>query len=345
MISLYQLKNKLNKQAKDFSLLLDIPDLYAQGLWSRGVYSCIHFTQAHERLHEAFDSHNLNSILEHDSFKYLMINEYDDREIIESLHKRITSMASEIESLMLVDIDTLELISTIYKVLGLPEDAQFIVNTGADFRLEWRPYFDAFDDQLIVQYADLKLHGCYYRLIASKFPFEQLSIENVKKYMYINHVNHEGEFEGCISEGNSFSKHEDWLMLTFELFTSGKVSKIPFNPITFKIEGMRYLIYGFPLVPSLVSDWHKPELCLNVKNVDGDQKFIVRIDQQTLVFYARRVDTNFFNTIDYEEYISLYQSTVLSHFDVDNSLLKVDGVKYLSFFRPFCAEDMKGAYV
>lgn len=345
MISLYQLKNKLNKQAKEFAELLEFPDLYAQGLWARGVYNSPHFTDTHNSLTEAFGQKKLDSILKHDSLKYLMINEYDDQEIIESLHKEIESMANRIESLMLVDIETLELVSVIYQVLGLPEDAKFIVNTGADFRLEWRPYFDAFNDPLIVQYADLKLHGCYYRLIASKFPFEQLSIDNIKKYMYINHVNHDGEFEGCISERNNFSKHEDWLMLTLELFNSGKVSKIPFNPITFKIEGMRYLVYGFPLTASLVSDWHKPELCLQVKNVDGDQEFIVRIDQQTLIFYARRVDTNFFNTIDYEKYISLYQSSVLSHFDADNSLLKVDGVKYLSFFRPFCAEDMKGAYV
>jgi len=271
-----------------------------------------------------------------------MINEYDDQEIIESLHKEIESMANRIESLMLVDIETLELVSVIYQVLGLPEDAKFIVNTGADFRLEWRPYFDAFDDPLTVQYADLKVHGCYFRLIACKFPFEKLSLDDIKKYMYINHVNHNGEFEGCISEGNTFSKHVHWLVLTLELFSSGKVNKAQFNPTTFKIEGMRYLVYGFPLIPSLASDWHKPNLCLRVKNLDGDQKFIVRIDQQDLVFYARRVDTNSFNTIDYEKYISLYQSSVLSHFDADNNLLKVDGVKYLSFFRPFSVEDMKG---
>lgn len=132
-------------------------------------------------------------------------------------------------------------------------------------------------------------------------------------------------------------------MLTLELFNSGKVSKTQFSPTTFKIEGMRYLVYGFPLVPSYVSDWHKPDLCLQVKNVDGDQKFTIRIDQQSLIFYARRVDTNFFNTIDYEKYISLYQSSVLSHFDADKNLLEVDGVKYLSFFRPFSIEDNKEA--
>ncbi|MBM7073905.1 hypothetical protein JQC92_18015 [Shewanella sp. 202IG2-18] len=343
MISLYQLKNKLNKQAKEFAELLEFPDLYAQGLWARGVYNCPYFSDTHKYLSEVFEKKKLDSILKHDSLKYLMINEYDDQEIIESLHKEIESMANRIESLMLVDIETLELVSVIYQVLGLPEDAKFIVNTGADFRLEWRPYFDAFDDPLTVQYADLKVHGCYFRLIACKFPFEKLSLDDIKKYMYINHVNHNGEFEGCISEGNTFSKHVHWLVLTLELFSSGKVNKAQFNPTTFKIEGMRYLVYGFPLPASLVSDWHKPELCLQVKNVDGDQKFIVRIDQQALVFYARRVDTNFFNTIDYEKYISLYKSSVLSHFDADNQLLEVDGVKYLSFVRPFCLEDSKGA--
>jgi hypothetical protein len=79
-----------------------------------------------------------------------LINEYDDQEIIESLHKEIESMANRIESLMLVDIETLELVSVIYQVLGLPEDAKFIVNTGADFRLEWRPYtVEKFDDNQI----------------------------------------------------------------------------------------------------------------------------------------------------------------------------------------------------
>jgi hypothetical protein len=47
--------------------------------------------------------------------------------------------------------------------------------------------------------------------------------------MYINHVNHNGEFEGCISEGNTFSKHVHWLVLTLELFSSGKVNKAQFK--------------------------------------------------------------------------------------------------------------------
>ena len=121
MISLYQLKNKLNKQAKEFAELLEFPDLYAQGLWARGVYNCPHFSDTHKYLSEVFEKKKLDSILKHDSLKYLMINEYDDQEIIESLHKEIESMANRIESLMLVDIETLELVSVIYQVLGLPE--------------------------------------------------------------------------------------------------------------------------------------------------------------------------------------------------------------------------------
>ena len=55
MISLYQLKNKLNKQAKEFAELLEFPDLYAQGLWARGVYNCPHFSDTHNSLTEAFE--------------------------------------------------------------------------------------------------------------------------------------------------------------------------------------------------------------------------------------------------------------------------------------------------
>ena len=172
MISLYQLKNKLNKQAKEFAELLEFPDLYAQGLWARGVYNCPYFSDTHKYLSEVFEKKKLDSILKHDSLKYLMINEYDDQEIIESLHKEIESMANRIESLMLVDIETLELVSVIYQVLGLPEDAKFIVNTGADFRLEWRPYFDAFDDPLTVQYADLKVHSVYEWKIGTAMLFD-----------------------------------------------------------------------------------------------------------------------------------------------------------------------------
>lgn len=98
MISLNQLQNKLNNQTKNFALLLEFPQQYAERLWSIGVYDCATIPQAHERLRDVFDSNDLNSILTHDSFKYLIINEYDDQEIIESLHKEITAMASRIES-------------------------------------------------------------------------------------------------------------------------------------------------------------------------------------------------------------------------------------------------------
>lgn len=44
--------------------------------------------------------------------------------------------------------------------------------------------------------------------------------------MYINYVNYDSEFEGCIFEGNIFFKYEYWLVLIFELFCSGKVNKV-----------------------------------------------------------------------------------------------------------------------
>jgi len=341
MISLYELKNKLNYQAKEFAQLLELPSLYAQGLWSEGVYSCPSFTQTHEQLEAAFANKSLESILDHDSFRYLMINECDDQHIIESLHREVNEMASRIERLMLVDYGALEVISAIYRVLGLPDEANFIVNTGANFKLDWQPYFSQFEDPTAVQYADLRLHGCYYRLIASKFPFSKVTLDKIKKYLYITHLNYAGELEEDTRGEVSFADHENWLISTLELFIGGKLSNKGLSPTTFKIDGMRYLVHGFPLKPSLVSGVHKPELVLQVKNLDGNQKFIVRIEQQTLVFYARRIDKRFFNTISYAKYVSLFESSVLSHADAAKSLLDVGGVKYLSCFRPYSLEDIK----
>ncbi len=345
MISLNQLQNKLNNQAKSFALLMEFPILFAEKLWANGVYTLSQFSEVHEDLKSVFNENELEQILEHKTLKYLMINEFDDQEIIDSLHTEIEMMASRIENQMLVDIETLELVSVIYKVLGLDEEAKFIVNTGADFTLEWRPYFDAFNDPLIIQYADLIVHGCYYRLIATKFPFEKISLNTIKRYMHKVIWEHDGDYEGCISRGNSFSKHEDWLTMTLELFNSGKVNDDRLNPTTFEIEGGRYLIYGFPLNPSLVSDWHKPELALHVKNLDGEQKFIIRIDQQQLIFYARRVDKSTFNTVNCNELIDTFNLGVLSHFDADDNLLEINRIKYLTCFRPYSLEDMKGVQV
>lgn len=345
MISLNQLQNKLNYQAKTFALLMEFPILYAEKVWANSVYSLSQFSEVHDVLEHAFKENELDLILEHKTLKYLMINEFDDQEIINSLHVEIEIMVSRIESKVLVDFDSLELVSVIYKVMGLPLDAKFIVNTGAGFTLQWRPYFDAFSDPLIIQYADLSVHGCYYRLIATKFPFEKLSFNNLKRYMHWLNWEHNGDIEGCISRGNSFSKHENWLTITLELFNNGKVNDERLNPTTFEIEGERYLVYGFPLVPSLVSEWQKPELNLHVKNLDGEQKFLIRIDQQQLIFYARRVDKSTINTVNSSELIDAFNLGVLSHFDADDKLLDVNGIKYLTCFRPYSSEDMKGDQV
>ena len=180
MISLNHLQNKLNKQASAFSLLLELPIPYAENLWANGIFSFSTFSEAHADLSNTFNESNLETILQHDTLKYLMINEYDDQTIIESLHSEIEAMALWVANQSLVDSEVLELVSTIYKVLGLPDAARFIVNTGADFKLEWRPYFDALIDPLTIQYTDLKVHERYYRLIATKYPFEKITLNNNK---------------------------------------------------------------------------------------------------------------------------------------------------------------------
>lgn len=334
MISLYQLKNKLNKQAKDFALALNISDLYAQGLWTAGVYNCNNFSQVHEHLDSMFDFNSLESILHHDSFKYLMINEYDDNEIIDSLHKEIASMAARIEGLMLKEVDTLLLVSIIYKVLGLHDDSRFIVNTGAEFRLEWHPYYRSSNDPNQVQYADLTILGYCYRLVATKYPYNNLSLSNIKKYMYLLHSEHQDLFETNAEEHNNFLKHAGWFVKTFEQTYAEHCNDSCFTPTVFKIKGIRYIVYGFRLNSALITKQNKSDLDLRIKNIDGDQKFVVRIDQQEIMFYARRFTKRILNTVEYDKYIAEPQKGVLSHVDADERPVVVEGNKFVTFFFP-----------
>ncbi|WP_249297298.1 hypothetical protein [Pseudoalteromonas phenolica] len=99
------------------------------------------------------------------------------------------------------------------------------------------------------------------------------------------------------------------------------------------------------MIPSLVSEWQKPELNLHVKNLDGEQNFLIRIDQQQLIFYAHRVDKSTFNTVNSSELIDAFNLGVLSHFDADDKLLDFNGIKYLTCFRPYSSEDMKEGQV
>lgn len=110
MISLSHLQQKLNLQAKHFAMILTIPDLIAEGLLARGLYNCLNFRSAQQALITEYSDGKVSSLYEHDSFKYLFINEFDDDEIIEDLHQNIEKMAARIERLHIIDVAPIEII-------------------------------------------------------------------------------------------------------------------------------------------------------------------------------------------------------------------------------------------
>lgn len=343
MLSCYQLKNKLNSQAKKFELILELPDIYAAGLWAVGVYNCSNFYEAHRCIDETYESGGLDSILRHESLQYLIINDFEDSSIVESLHLEVFTMAKRIEQLMLENVGLLKIISTIYEVFGLPDEAKFIVNTGADFRLDWQAYFNAQSFPLDVRYADVTAHGTCFRLIATKCPFEDLSLSNIKKY--ISFVDSQLECrltEISASERSQFMAHVSWLIKTYEHFHKEADKKATNSPRAFRIDGSRYYVSGFPLTSSLIPKSAKPLLKLNVKNVSGEQKFIVKIDQQALIFCIHRFDDILQYNRSCKQYSEELKSGVLSHWDAATGSIDIDENSYLSYVRPLCLQDEPG---
>ncbi|AXQ98993.1 hypothetical protein [Pseudoalteromonas piscicida] len=331
MISVSQLQEKLSTQAKLFEALFELPTALAEEAIVKGVYNCNTFSGALKILEQTFSNFDLQYEIDHDQLKYLLINEYEDEVLVKSLHIEIENMASRIESLNTVKVSTLTLISNLYKLFSLHGESKFIMNTEGNFRLEWRPYFDALEDPLFVQYADFKLNNCYFRFIATKYPFEKLSIDNVNHYMHLVKHQQENDYEGCISEGNSLDKHHDWLLMTLELFTKNTAASDRLEHATFMIEGSRYLVFGIRTHDKLVSEWRKPELNVHLKQVKEVQKFIVRIGQQALVLQARLSEIN-------DDYVSKTNFHVLSHWDSNCDLLEFNGSKFCTYFRPLNIE-------
>jgi hypothetical protein len=336
MIRFSNLQNKLNMQAQCFALLLSIPDLIAEGILARGVYNFLNFDAAYNGLIRVFSDNKLQSIYEHVTLKYLLISELDDQELIDALHVDIEKMAARIEPLIHINISMLDLISCIYKVLGLRDESKFIINTCAEFRLNWRPYFEDIEDVSQVKYADLRVQNRSYRLIASKYPLKLFSYEHLENYLdrQLNPDVYSIDEEIIVLD--KIEKHKKWLINSLLCFFGGKLPCEQQTPMFFTISGMRYLVFGFLLTPSVVRkvDGSCPTLNLQIKNIFYEQKYVVKIDQQALVFEVNRIKTTLSNDEDLIDHQVSLKQNLMSHNDASDKWLKLKGSKFSTAFRP-----------
>ncbi|GAA74840.1 MAG: hypothetical protein COA35_006460 [Colwellia sp.] len=337
MILLEQLHTKLQYQAKIFAWLLEIPELIAAGLFARGVYNFANFSAAEQSLRHEYSKNNLHAIFEHDTLKYIFIGEVDDDELIDELHKEIEVMSARILSLNLIEKPQLQIISAIYKSMGLLDESRFIVNTGAEFQLNWKPYFSTLTDPTEVLYADLLVHTRTFRLVASKYPLSKLSYDNISTYLSRRLKQDSNLHKATLgAERNKIEKHKNWLQNNLKSAFGDVLQNGSETPAFYHIRRKRYLVFGFmlPTEKAKKINTELPKLNLLVKNTKEFQKYIIKVEQQSLVFEAHRISTSYANHEVLTDMQIEQKKILMSHTDASNDWFALKGTRFSVGFRP-----------
>jgi hypothetical protein len=342
MILLEQLHTKLRYQAKLFAWLLEIPELIAEGLLARGVYNFANFPAAENALHQEYFKNNLHAIFEHDTLKYLFIAEVDDDELIDQLHEKIDVMSARIVALNLIERPQLQIISAIYKSIGLLDESRFIVNTGAEFQLNWKPYFNTLTDPTEVLYADLLVHTRAFRLVASKYPLSKLTYDNLNTYLSRRLKQDSNLHKATLgAERNKIEKHKNWLQSNLKCAFGDVLQNGSETPAFYHIRRKRYLVFGFmlPTEKAKKINTELPKLNLLVKNTKEFQKYIIKVEQQSLVFETHRISTSFSNHEVLTDKQIEHKKTLMSHPDASSYWFKSKGECFTVGFRPSTLSD------
>lgn len=337
MILLEQLHTKLQYQAKLFAWILEIPELIADGLLARGVYNFANFPAAENALHQEYSKNNLHAIFEHDTLKYLFIGEVDDDELIDQLHEKIDVMSARILALALIERPQLQIVSAIYKTMGLLDESRFIVNTGAEFQLNWKPYFNTLTDPTEVLFADLLIHKRTFRLIASKYPLSKLSYDNLNTYLSKRLKQDSNLHKATLgAERNKIEKHKNWLQSNLKRAFGDVLQNGSETPSFYNIQRKRYFIFGFMLLPEKARkvDKELSRLNLLVKNTKEFQKYIIKIEQQSLVLETHRISASFANHEALTDMQIEQKKILMSHTDANSDWFALKGNRFSVGFRP-----------
>lgn len=82
------------------------------------------------------------------------------------------------------------------------------------------------------------------------------------------------------------------------------------------------------------ADKNKPQLPLKVKKISDVQEYIIKIDQQALVFEAHAVETSFREDEMLTEHQLSINKTLMSHADASDNWFRVKELGFATAFRP-----------
>jgi len=334
MISTAQLIYKLNLQTTFLEKHLNLPSGFGKELLAKAIYQCFNFDDLSSTISDEGEKIKLSYLLENNGLKYILICEVDDQRLIQELHQEIEIMALRIEEQVIINITRVQLISILYKLFGLDDESKYIIEPS-DLNFNWQPYFKTLNDNKSVLYSDLSINNILFRIIATKFQLNEISVES-----FIEQIKSEIKQSDHVAYEN-IESHIDWFASSTALLTKADSNNPDELPVPFKIKDEEYVVYGFPICPTMSSKNIESLSGINfyIKKTNEKQKFILNIEGQKLILECLIVDDIKDGNIRLPKFCHQIKNNLLSHEDA--CLFPINFESDLCFFwvRPFAHVD------
>ncbi len=340
MISPVQLIYKIELQSKLLAKSLNLPPKFGEEHLACAIYNFSSFTDLCSQLSRSNDDDIYSFILDHQNLKYLMINEIEDQFLIEELHEEVESMTTRLESLAIINMTKIQLISNLYELFGLDNESKYIVDAES-LKLNWQPCFNSLQDQEAVLSSDFLINDIPFRLIATKIDFDNCSLDDLKKSLKTNLAQIEKSSFKNHEEKSQINEHLDWLVDSSQCLSNIYSLNSDECPNFFKINYQNFLIYGFPISPHLQinSEASCKNINIQIKNTEEKQIFILNIASEKLVFeciFLNKIEEGEKNHSPENQWVN---DTVLAHVDACQFRIVFNKSYYLMIFRPFAHVD------
>ena len=333
------LSHKLRLQSKFLANSLNLPQQLGKDLLARAIYCTSSYGELRELLYKELSTANIIGSIQHHWLKYILICECEDELLIDDLHKSIEYMAKRLETMVVINISKIRLISILYELFGLGDEAKYIISAPKNLTLNWKPCFNTLINNIAALYCDFKVNNIEYRLVATQIKLKQFTFREFEKSIVKSLK--QKDSEEAKNEKVSIEEHRHWLLNSvnfFSDFDSFYDDKIPHD---YEIEGQKYVVYGFPLSSHLVekNEVKLPVLRVSIKDVPDKQIFILQIGQQKLTLECIYIDTPAISVINYCEFSNGVKETLLNHKDARKFPTIIHQSYFSGSIRPFCDMD------
>ncbi len=334
MISTSQLVYKLNLQTTFLEKHLNLPSGFGKELLANAIYQCFNFDDLIATISDEGEKINISYLLENGKLKFLLICEVEDHHLIQELHQEIEKMALRIEEQVIINITRTQLVSHLYKLFGLDDESKYIIQAD-ELKLLWQPYFKTLSNNNSVLFYDLQVNSIPFRLIATKFNLDEISVEN-----FIEQIKSEIKQSDHVAYEN-IESHIDWFASSTALLTKADSANPDEMPTHFDIDGEEYTVYGFPLCPTMSSKNIESLSGINfyIKKTNEKQRFILNIEQKKLTLECLIIDDIKDGNIRLPQFCHQIKNNLLRHEDACLFPINLESGLCFIWVRPFANTD------